>query len=134
MADIIDTCPIPVDFTVNSCEDAVQINLGDVQLTSLGRIIQVDVTLKDICPNKQVAVAVQLTEVDVQGTEYSKGMKFFTIPVRTGTTCTDVQLNCIRFVIPETSNFICEARNFRARVMANYTDTDFVCCDNGVLL
>ena len=132
MADIIDTCPSAVDFTINGCVDAAQVNLGDVVITSLGRIIQLDLTLRSVCPDKQVAVAVQLTEVDDRGFENSRGIKFFTVPIRTDESCTDVQISCIRFVVPEIFNSICEARNFRARVLANYIDTDFVCCDNSV--
>lgn len=37
-------------------------------LESLGRILQLDVTVKNVCPNKRVALAVILTEVDEHGT------------------------------------------------------------------
>ena len=44
-------------------------------------------------------------------------------------------LRCVRFSLPEGldetggTDSICNSRKFRARVIANYVDTDFVCCD-----
>ena len=46
-------CPIPVDFKIDSCKDSIVVDLGDVALESLGRIAQLDVTVKNICPNKR---------------------------------------------------------------------------------
>ena len=40
------------------------LDAGSVMLSSLGRILQLDVTVKNVCPNKRVALAVILTEVD----------------------------------------------------------------------
>ena len=50
-------CPTPVDFTTEGCQDSVQVNLGDVYQESLGRIIQVNATIKNVCPGKRVALA-----------------------------------------------------------------------------
>lgn len=68
-------CPQPIEFEVDGCEDAVIVDLGKVALQSQGRIIQMDVTLEDVCPGKRVALAAILTEVDVSGMEYQRGMK-----------------------------------------------------------
>ena len=76
-------CPVPEDLTVTGCEDAVVVDMGEVSLESLGRIIQLDVTIKDVCPNKRVALAAILTEVDENGMEYQRGMKAMTIPAHT---------------------------------------------------
>ena len=62
-------------------------------------------------------------------------MKAITIPAHTSPTCRDVQVRCIRFVLPEdlatsgTPGSLCVPRQLRARAFANYIDTDFVCCD-----
>lgn len=50
-------CPEPVDLVVEGCDDSVLVDLGDVYLESQGRIIQMDVTIKNVCPGKRVALA-----------------------------------------------------------------------------
>lgn len=127
-------CPEPVDLTVDGCQDTLEFDAGDLGLESLGRIVQLSVTLQNVCPNRQVALATILTEVDDQGVEYRRGMKTVLIPAHTGDTCRDVMVRCIKFVLPESLNVsgavnsICNARNFRARFIANYIDNDFACC------
>lgn len=134
-------CPVPVDLTVEGCSDAVEVYLGDTYLESLGRIIQVDATIKNVCPGKRVALAVILTEVDQNGVEYQRGMKAVTIPAHNGPTCRDVLVKCIKFVAPEdldvsggTSGAICNQRNFKVRLIAHNIDTDFRCCQSVVTL
>lgn len=73
-------CPIPVDLSVGGCQDSLVVDLGDTELESLGRIVQLDVTVKNVCPGKRVALGVILTEVDSEGMEYQRGMKAITIP------------------------------------------------------
>ena len=53
-------CPAPVDFDVKGCADAILVDLGDVTMESQGRIIQIDVTVKNVCPGRRVALAVIL--------------------------------------------------------------------------
>ena len=59
---------------IDGCEDAVILDAGSVMLSSLGRILQLDVTVKNVCPNKRVALAVILTEVDQNGNVTSDQM------------------------------------------------------------
>ena len=129
-------CPVPVQFTMDSCQDSSEVDLHDSHLQALGRIIQLDATLKNVCPGKRVALAVQLTEVGPNCQEYPRGIKAFTIPAHTGPDCRDVKVKCIRFVVPEDLDVsgcgcssLCSSRSFKARLMANYVDTDFICCD-----
>ena len=134
-------CPVPVDLTVDGCDDSVLMDLGDTYLESLGRIIQLDVTIKNVCPGKRTALAVILTEVDDQGMEYQRGMKAMTIPAHNHSTCRDVLVKCIRFVVPEdldvssgSQEAICNQRNFKARLIAHYIDTDYRCCESVLTL
>ena len=130
-----ETCPEPVDITVDGCEDTLEFDAGDLDLESLGRIVQLSVTLQNVCPNKRVALAAILTEVDDQGLEYKRGMKTLLIPAHTKDTCQAVTVRCIKFVLPESldvsgaAGSICNARRFKARFVANYIDNDFVCCN-----
>ena len=125
-------CPEPVDLTVTDCQDSVVVDLGDVYLESQGRIIQMDVTVKDVCPGKRVALAAILTEVDQDGMEHQRGMKAITIPAHNFRVCRDVLVKCIKFVVPEdlsvSGGAMCSPRKFKARFLANNIDTDYRCC------
>lgn len=128
------TFPSPVPIDVDRCETSVEFDCGDVQLDSLGRIIELDVTLKNICPNLRVALAVIITEIDSYGMEHKRGVKTMTIPAHTKQNCSDVIVRCIKFVLPEdldvsgSPHSICNKRKFKARFIANYIDNDFKCC------
>ena len=50
-------CPEPFDFTVDGCDDFVTVNLGDTYLESTGRIVELSLTLKDVCPGRRTALA-----------------------------------------------------------------------------
>lgn len=134
-------CPEPVDLSVDGCADSVLVDMGDVQLESLGRIIQMDVTIKNVCPGKRVALAAILTEVDENGMEYQRGMKTFAIPAHNAPGCRDVLVKCIKFVVPEALyvadeeiGAMCSPRQFKARFIAHNIDTDYRCCESVVTL
>ena len=135
-----DFCPEPVCIRGESCRDRICGIPVDTCLSGLGRIVEVQATVRDVCPNKALAVAVILTETDPEGKEHNRGMKVFEVPPREGTDCADVTLNCIQFVVPESVRTwdccknLCGQRSFRARVLANYLDTDFSCCEAGTCL
>ena len=128
-------CPEPIDVTIDGCTDTVEFDAGEIGMESLGRIVQLDVTLRNVCPNKRVALAVLLHEVDSNGCEHKRGMKTMTVPAHTRGSCHDVTVRCIKFVLPEdldvsgTRDSICNTRRFRARMIAHYIDNDFECCD-----
>ena len=128
--------PEPVDITIGRCQDSLVYDAGDVALESLGRILQLDVNLKNVCPGKRAALGVVLTEVDQEGNEHQRGMKAMTIPALQFPTCRDVLVKCVKFVLPENMDVssenppaICNARNFKARLIAHYIDSDFRCCE-----
>lgn len=132
-------CPEPIDLTVDGCEDTLEFDAGDLGLESLGRIVQLSITLQNVCPNRRVALAAILTEVDDQGLEYKRGMKTVLIPAHTRDTCRNIAVRCLKFVLPESldvsgsASSICNARKFKARFIANYVDNDFEYCNNTVL-
>ena len=131
---IQEPCPKPVAVYIDGCEDTVELDAGELDLESLGRILQLDVTLRNVCPHKRIALAVILTEVDDKGNEYRRGMKTLLIPAHTAEGCRDVTVRCIKFVLPEELNVtgspkgMCARRNFKVRSIANYIDTGFTCC------
>ena len=105
-------------------------------MESLGRIVQVSTTIKNVCPGKRTALAVILTEVDENGIEYQRGLKTITVPAHNYPTCRDIEVRCIKFVLPEDLNVSscepgvpCGARNLRVRCISHNIDNDFRCCD-----
>lgn len=129
-------CPVPVNVEIGGCQDSVVYDLGDTYLESLGRILQVDVNIRNVCPNRRVAVGIVLTEVDDQGEEHQRGLKTLTVPAHQYPTCRDVLVKCIKFVLPEdldvsggSPTALCNSRNFKVRVIAHNIDSDFQCCD-----
>ena len=117
---IPEDCPTPIDITIGGCEDTVVFDAGALAMQSQGRILQLDVTLKSVCPGKRVALAVIMNEVDASGNEYKRGLKTMTIPAHTAATCQDVEVRCITFVFPEdldvsaAGSGLCGSRSFKA--------------------
>lgn len=115
-------CPEPKEICAESCSDMVEAELGDLFIASPGRIVELNVTLKEVCPNKRVALAVLLTEEEGS----FRSLKTFAIPARCGRGCRDIRVEGIRFAVPDTACH-CETRKLQVRLVANYMDTDFEC-------
>lgn len=73
---VAEPCPEPVDITIGGCQEAAEIHAGNINLSSLGCILQLDVTIKNVCPHHRVGLAVILYEVDNHGNEFKRGIKF----------------------------------------------------------
>ncbi|MGN0777829.1 MAG: VWA domain-containing protein [Aristaeellaceae bacterium] len=130
-----ESCPTPVNVTIGGCTDTVEFDAGTLMMESLGRILQLSVTLLRVCPNRRVALAVILTEVDSAGVEHQRGLKMVTVPAHTQPSCANVTVRCIKFVLPQSLDVtatstgnLCGIRQLRARFIANYVDYDFACC------
>lgn len=127
-------CPEPVDVTIGGCDDVIEYNAGEIGLDSPGRILELDATIKNVCPGRRVALAVILNEVDDEENEHKRGLKTITVPAHDKDSCRDVTVRCIRFVLPEDLDVsgdpdaICNERKFKARFIAHYIDNDFECC------
>ncbi len=129
-------CPVPVEIEIDGCKDCIEYDMGEVEIQSLGRIMQLDVTMKNICPNRRVALAVILSEVDENGEEHKRGLKTTVVPAHYNQECRDIKVKCLKFVLPEeldvsggSTTSICNARHFKARIISHYIDHDFECCE-----
>ena len=124
-------CPTPVDVVAERCSDTVVVDVGDVQLGGQGRVIQMELTVTDVCPNLRVALGVMLEEVGPDGKTEPRGVKVFTLPAHTQPGCRDVQVQCIRFVVPEDVSLwgksLCDTRRFQVQVIAQAMDGEFRC-------
>lgn len=121
-------CPEPVDVTVEGCTDAVVVDAGEISLDAVGRILQINVTVRDVCPDRKVSLAVILTELDSQGKKETRGVKVFALPPHKESGCRDVQVRCVRFAVPEDGTQLCATRTFQVQTFAHYMDSDFSCC------
>ena len=85
-----------------------------------------------------MALAAILTEVDGNGVEHQRGMKAFTIPAHNFPECRDIQVKCIRFVVPKDLSLSCgdscSPRCFKARLFANSIDSGYRCCESAITL
>ena len=130
-----ESCPLPYAFTVEGCKDAARVELPPVGLGGLGRIVQLDAVIRNVCPGKQVAVSIQLNELGPDNQELPRGVKHLLIPAHNDPACRDVILKCVQFSLPEAldatgnTDSICNPRKYHTRVIANYVDTDYACCE-----
>lgn len=127
-------CPQPIDVTVGGCQDTVHVDVGEVYQSEQGSILQVDVTVKNVCPGRRTALAVILSEEDAAGLERPRGMKVLTLPAHNFASCRDVQVRCISFVLPEEDETdgcrrrCASARRLKVRCIAHPADSGFTCC------
>ncbi len=130
-----ESCPAPVEVSMDGCQDFVSMDLGDTDLQSQGRILEVRATVRNVCPDKRVALAILLSEVDSKGEEHPRGMKTVTIPKHHCPTCRNVLVRGIRFILPEDLNVsgtqgrLCSPRDLWVRLFSHYVDYDFQCSD-----
>lgn len=125
----------PIEICAEGCKDTVTVDAGNVQIESSGRILQLNVNLKDVCPGKRMALGVILTELDARGNEHVRGVKTITVPAHHVSRCCDVAVKCISFVLPENPDTVgcscsmCRQRRLRARVMVHAMDCDWAPCN-----
>ncbi|MDO5299351.1 MAG: hypothetical protein Q4F18_07970 [Clostridia bacterium] len=111
------------------CEDAKTHSMPDMYLTNTGRVLDVTMTLKRICPCRRVAVGLLVSEVDQAGNEYSRGFKAITVPAHYNSGCCDIEMPRTRFILPEDlrvdgGTSMCDgSRHFIVRTEAHYVDS-----------
>ncbi len=121
-------CPDTIDIYMDQCNDVITFDANDLYIEN-GCILTLNVLLRNVCPDKRVALAVILSEVDDLGLEESRGVKFILVPAHDNDLCSDIAVECIRFVLPSSLSCNCTTRHFKARFIANIVDFNFNCCD-----
>lgn len=110
----------------DSCEGTKELTLSSEchNEDSLGRVLDVNMTLCNMCPGRRCAVGVHLTEVDGNGTEYARGFRAFTVPAHNGSQNRDVALPSVRFIMPEDVSLVNSnaSRHFVVRTTNHYMD------------
>ena len=135
---MVPDCCEPVEEVVFSeCDTVVDLDLpndtGSYDLKCNGRLLLLGVRLRNICPNRRIALGVIATEV-ISGIEYSRGFKAMTISAQppASTPCTPLFIRPITFIFPEDvdgSPDLCDERVFKIRVIAHYMDTGLTSFD-----
>lgn len=124
--DVNDTAIHSICF--EKCENNKSVVLEGQNLSSVGRYLTLRTTVKNVCPNKQVALGIKLYET-TGGGRVIKGHKEFAF-AHNNNCCRDITLTNIHFVLPEeiaetddTSN-ICSRRTFDIETTSHYVDLD----------
>ena len=86
-----------------SCEGAKEVCVTSEcrEEENIGRVLDVNMTLRNVCPGRRSAVGVHLVELDEQGIEYARGFRSLTVPAHNAGRNRDVQLPSMRFILPE---------------------------------
>ena len=117
-----------------SCEGVKEITMFSEchNEDSLGRVLDVNMTLRNMCPGRRCAVGVHLTEMDESGTEYTRGFRAITVPAHNHSQNRDVALPSVRFILPEdvsAASGSCR-RHFVVRATNHYMDEADCSCWN----
>lgn len=113
----------------SGCQDTKTYEMHDMAMSNTGRVLEVTMTLKRICPCRRVAVGLLITEVDQSGNEYSRGFKAITVPAHYNSSCCDIEMPTTRFILPEdlrvnSGTSMCDGcRHFVVRCDAHYIDS-----------
>ena len=107
-------------------ETAKYSDIGALSIPGGGCILDLSMTLADICPGCRVAACISLFEVDKEGAEYPRGVQILTIPAHNNPCKTSIRLQNLRFILPDelaikNTNQL-ERRHFIVRVNAHYID------------
>lgn len=111
-----------------NCEEVKQTNLAAIEPERSGKILLVDMTLRNVCPCRRVVVGYHVSELDNAGNEQSRGFKTVTVAPHYNSRATDVQVPRVRFLLPEDANTEegCRSdgtRHFIVRSEAHYADS-----------
>ena len=96
---------------------------------SLGRVMDVNMKLCNVCPGRRCAVGIHLTEMDENGNEYQRGFRSLTVPAHNYSTNRDIDLPSLRFVMPEDVSLVkggCR-RHFVVRATNHYIEEPANC-------
>jgi len=118
-------------ISIGGCSDTVSCSMVDIQPESQGRIVEISARVRKVCPGKRVALGLLLHELDENDEEHVRGMKAMTLPAHHESSCRDIVVDGVRFVLPEdvslSGNGNCGERRFRVRVDVHYMDANDTC-------
>ena len=121
-------------ISIGGCSDMTACTIANVQPSAQGRIVEIGVRVRRVCPGKRTALGILLHELDENDVEYVRGMKSMTLPAHSESSCRDIVVEGIRFVLPEDVSLAescasggCGERRFRVRTHVHYVDINVSC-------
>ena len=123
-----DCCPKHVEpcdpVKVDPCSTCKEIDLGNVNPTHPGLLIDVSATVKNLCPKKQISVACILCErIGHKDVVRAVQVRQFRTPRKGHCVCLDVNF---RFAFPQKCS--CNDRVFKAKIISNYINPNGCKC------
>ena len=92
---------------------------------ALGRTLDVNCTLLNVCPGRRSALGITLTEMDEDGAEYARGFRAITVPAHNARCNQDVNVDTVRFILPEDLS-LQSRRHFVVRTQHHYLDASSI--------
>lgn len=120
-------------INIDGCSDTIACSVAEVQPAAQGRIMELSVRVRRVCPGKRTALGVLLHELDENNAEHVRGMKTMTLPAHHEQSCRDIVVENLRFVLPEDISLAengaagCGQRSFRIRTHVHYVDVNDSC-------
>lgn len=85
----------------DECEQTKEIDVVETcREQEQARVLDVNVTLRHVCPERESALGLSLSELDEHGREHARGFRAVTVPAHHENHHQDVQLESMRFVLP----------------------------------
>lgn len=126
--DVNDTITHAITF--ERYENNKSVVLEPQDLSNVGRYLTLRLTVKNVAPNKQVALGIKIYET-TGGCRVIKGHKEFAF-AHNGDCCRDITLKNVHFVLPEEiaetddKTNICSQRTFDIETLSHYIDLDAI--------
>ena len=118
-------------ISIGGCSDTASCSVVDVRPESQGRMVEIAVRVRSVCPGKRTALGVLLHELDENDVEHVRGMKSMTLPAHQEQYCCDIIVEGLRFILPEDVSLSadggCGERRFRVRTHVHYMDVADSC-------
>lgn len=117
-------------ITFERYENNKSVVLEPQDLSNVGRYLTLRLTVKNVAPNKQVALGIKIYET-TGGCRVIKGHKEFAF-AHNGDCCRDITLKNVHFVLPEEiaetddKTNICSQRTFDIETLSHYIDLDAI--------
>ena len=106
------------------CDSVKEVHVTQELSEDGGRVLDVTMTLQNVCPGRRVAVGMSLHEVREDGAEEARGFRALTLPAHRNAAACAVDAPAVRFILPEDVSLggTGRSRHFVLRAYAHYTD------------
>lgn len=104
------------------CESIKSVRITETLPDSEGRMLDVTMTLQNVCPGRRVFVGLSAHEVVEGGAEELRGFRALTLPAHHDGAAHAVDAPPIRFILPEEGSRPGRPRHFVLRAYSHYAD------------